>query len=113
MTDRKSISPMRRLRIWEQNDGRCHLCERKIQSGELWDVSHDRPLALLGEDGGDNLKVAHRDCHKGQTVEDMARVTKAKRQALKHHGLGKSRNPMPGSRGTRFKKHLDGRVTLR
>ncbi len=78
---------MRRLKIFEANGGRCHCCERMIRAGEKWDVSHDRPLALLGADGGDNLKVAHRACHKDQTAVDMAQITKAKRQALKHRGI--------------------------
>lgn len=87
MTERRSISPMRRLKIFEANGGRCHLCERTIRAGEPWDVSHDRPLALLGADDGDNLKVAHRTCHKVRTGEDMAQITKAKRQKLKSLGI--------------------------
>lgn len=53
MTARRKISDMQRERIFLANGGVCHLCERKIRVGEPWDVSHDRPLALLGEDGGD------------------------------------------------------------
>lgn len=107
MTSRRTISPMRRLAIFERNGGRCHLCSRLIRAGEKWDVSHDRPLALLGDDDGDNLKVAHRDCHAVQTVDDRAQITKAKRQALKHVGIrppSKWRKPMPGSKASGWKK---------
>lgn len=90
MTARRKISDGQRERIFLDNGGICHLCERKIRAGEKWDVSHDRPLALLGEDGGDNLKVAHRDCHKVQTREqDIPRIAKAKRQSRKHNGIKK------------------------
>jgi 5-methylcytosine-specific restriction endonuclease McrA len=100
MTERRSISPMRRLKIFEANGGRCHCCERLIRAGEKWDVSHDRPLALLGADDGDNIKVAHRACHKVQTETDMVQITKAKRQALKHRGIKRptSFNRPPGFR---------------
>lgn len=97
---RRKISDMQRERIFLANGGVCHLCERKIRVGELWDVSHDRPLALLGEDGGDNLKVAHRTCHKVHTAtEDAPRIAKARRQSRKHIGIKKRSRwskPPPG-----------------
>lgn len=95
MTARRSLSTMQRERIFLENGGICHLCERKIRAGEPWDVSHDRPLALLGEDGGKNLKVAHRTCHKVQTQEeDAPRIVKARRQSAKHLGI-KKRSTFP------------------
>ena len=104
---------MARLKIFEANKGRCHLCSRLIRAGETWDVSHDRPIGLLGEDGGDNLKVAHADCHDVQTREiDVPAIARAKRRKAKHLGI-RSASKMPGSRGTKFKKHMDGRVTIR
>lgn len=100
MTARRKISDMQRERIFLANGGVCHLCERKVRVGEPWDVSHDRPLALLGEDGGDNLKVAHRACHRVHTAtEDAPRIAKAKRQSRKHIGIKKHsgfRKPPPG-----------------
>jgi 5-methylcytosine-specific restriction enzyme A len=113
VTSRRSLSPLQRERIFLANGGVCHLCGRKIRAGEPWDVSHDRPLALLGEDGGDNLKVAHRACHAIQTREqDAPRIAKAKRQSAKHLGIRKA-SRMAGSRDSRFKKHIDGRVSIR
>ena len=100
MTARRKISDMQRERIFLANGGVCHLWERKVRVGEPWDVSHDRPLALLGEDGGDNLKVAHRACHRVHTAtEDAPRIAKAKRQSRKHLGIKKHsgfRKPPPG-----------------
>lgn len=114
MTARRKISDMRRERIFLANGGVCHLCERKIRVGEPWDVSHDRPLALLGEDGGDNLKVAHRTCHKVHTATvDQPRIAKAKRQSRKI-ALGlKKPSRMPGSRNSRWKAKIGGGWELR
>jgi 5-methylcytosine-specific restriction protein A len=109
MTPRRKISDMQRERIFLARGGVCHLCERKIRVGENWDVSHDRPLALLGEDGGDNLKVAHQTCHKVHTAtEDMPRIAKAKRQARKHLGIRK-----PPAFRSKWKKKISGEVVLR
>ena len=109
MTSRRKISTMQRERIFLANAGVCHLCERKVRVGEPWDVSHDRPLALLGEDGGENLKVAHRTCHAVQTAtEDAPRLAKAKRQSAKHLGI---RNP-PAFR-SKWKRKVNGETVLR
>lgn len=92
MVKRRSLSSMERLRIFEEWDGRCHLCEQKIQAGEAWDVSHDRPLALLGADDNTNRKPAHRKCHAVQTAEkDLPAIAKAKRMKAKHIGAKKAR----------------------
>ena len=113
MTARRKISDMQRERIFLANGGVCHLCERKIRVGEPWDVSHDRPLALLGEDGGDNLKVAHRACHKVHTAtEDVPRIAKARRQSAKHIGI-KKRSTFACARTGKWKAKIGGGVELR
>jgi 5-methylcytosine-specific restriction enzyme A len=87
MAKRASLSPMKRLKIFELHGGRCTFCEQPIQPGEPWEVSHDRPLELLGADDDTNRKPAHKTCHAVQTrTEDMPRIVKAKRQAAKHVG---------------------------
>lgn len=106
---RRSLSPMARLKIFENNKGVCHLCERKIQPGEKWDVSHDRPLGLLGEDGGDNLKVAHEDCHDVQTREiDVPAIARAKRRKAKHIGIKKA-STWP----KKYRRKVSGETVLR
>jgi len=112
-TKRQPLTPAKRERVFLQNGGVCHLCERKIRAGEPWDVSHDRPLALLGEDGGDNLKVAHRTCHQVHTAtEDAPRIAKARRQSIKHLGINK-RSSFACSRNGPFKAKIGGGVVRR
>lgn len=85
---RRRLSTRERARIFAAHGGRCHLCGGVIQAGEGWDVSHDRPLALLGEDGGDNLKPAHRKCHRAHTAAvDIPTIAKAKRVEARHLGF--------------------------
>ncbi len=86
-TRRKSMSPSRRLRIWEAHSGRCCLCGQKIDgSREKWIVEHIRALGLAGEDTDDNCAPAHETCRRVKDKEDMAMIAKAK--AMKRHHLG-------------------------
>ena len=99
MTARRKISPMQRLKVFEAAGGRCHLCDRRIQVGQPWDVEHVRPLALLGDDDQSNMRPAHKDCHATKTKADAASWSKAKRCAAKHNGIRKPstwRKPPPG-----------------
>lgn len=100
MAKRRSLSPRERLAIFERNGGICHLCSRQIVAGETWDISHDRPLELLGEDSGANLKVAHRACHRAHTAqEDLPRIAKAKAQKRAALGIKNENRQKLQSRG--------------
>jgi 5-methylcytosine-specific restriction protein A len=113
MTKRQSLSPMKRLAVFEAASGRCHLCGRRIQAGELWEVEHIRAIGLLGEDAESNMAPAHKACHAPKTADDVARISKAKRVKSKHVDRRQSRTPMPGSRQSKWKKKMNGEVVLR
>lgn len=108
---RRSISTRERVDIFTRNGGLCHLCGLRIDAGQEWDVSHDRPLELGGEDGGDNLKPAHRRCHRVHTAkEDVPRIAKAKRQQARHLGIKRTSRPLPGSKASGIRKRMNGEV---
>jgi 5-methylcytosine-specific restriction protein A len=114
VTNRQSFSPMRKLRIFEAASGICHLCGLRIQAGDKWEVEHRRALALLGTNDDANLAPVHVDCHAEKTKDDVARNAKAKRAKAKHLGIKRrSSRPIPGSKGTRFRKKISGEVVLR
>lgn len=95
---RRRISRTERAAIFLAADGVCHICGAKIDGGrEAWDVEHVIPLAMGGEDGGDNLKPAHVKCHKPKTAEDAGKLAKAERLRLRHV-LGVRKPPHPGFR---------------
>lgn len=102
---RPSMSKARRVRIFVKEDGRCYLCGDKVKIGQLFEVEHVIPWALSFDDTDDNLRIAHTVCHKTmKTVDDVARIAKAKRQGgekgqayrreKRGHGLIQSR-PFP------------------
>jgi 5-methylcytosine-specific restriction endonuclease McrA len=87
MSARRRISTKERTAIFMRHHGVCHMCGLKIEPGQEWDVSHEIPLELGGEDGGENTKPAHRKCHRDHTAKhDAPRIAKAKRQSARHIG---------------------------
>lgn len=51
-----------RLRLWQQFEGRCHLCGDPVSLGEFH-VEHVVPLSRGGEDRWSNLNIAHSSCN--------------------------------------------------
>lgn len=99
---RRTISRTERVRIFETAGGICHICGQPIDGvRERWDVEHVIPLALGGDDHGENLRPAHVACHAGKTPEDVRQIAKAKRVAAKHMGARpKTRMPYRRFDGT-------------
>ena len=111
-TPRKPLSPTQRLKLFEAHRGICALCSRPIR-GEPWRDEHLRALGLGGGNEVENRAPVHIACAEAKDSDDLPRIAKAKRQKMAHLGIKKSSRPIPGSRASGFKKHLDGRVTRR
>ena len=90
MTARKRLSPTARVKNFHENKGICCLCGGKIDGArEKWICEHITALGLLGEDGGDNIKPAHKRCADAKTFGpegDLAMIAKAKRREARHIG---------------------------
>ena len=116
-TKRKNITPRLRLKIWEAHKGICVLCSAKIDGvRERWVAEHVIPLSLGGEDAESNMGPAHEACAIKKTfgrTGDIAKAAKAKRVKSKHLGIKKSKNPLPGGKGSKLKKKMDGSVVPR
>jgi len=111
---RKHLSTTKRVKIFEKEGGKCHLCGLRILVGEAWDVSHEIPLANGGADDDTNWRVAHRTCHRKHTsTVDAPSIAKTKAIHAKHIGAKVSRSPMPGGRNSKWKKKIGGGVVLR
>ena len=116
-TKRKNMTPRMRLKVWEAHKGTCALCGGKIDGvRERWIVEHMRALELGGEDTEANMAPVHEGCAIAKTngpQGDHARAAKAKRVKSKHLGIKKSKNPLPGSKGSKWKRKMDGSVVER
>lgn len=112
--NRRSWTAKRKLAVFEAHGGCCHICGGKIQVGEPWDLEHQIPLALGGDDDESNVAPAHVKCHRAKTTQDAARIAKANRVRAKHMGAKPTpKRVMPGSRASKWKKKLNGQVVRR
>ena len=116
-TKRKNMTPRLRLKVWEAHKGMCAICGGKIDGvRERWILEHMRPLALGGADDESNMAPVHEGCALAKTFGksgDIAKAAKAKRVKTKHLGIKKSKNPLPGGKGSKWKKKIDGSLVRR
>lgn len=112
-TARGHMSTTRRIRIFEAGGGLCHLCDRRIQAGEKWEVEHVIPLALGGADGESNMRPAHVKCHAIKTKADNAAWSKSKRMKAKHVGAARKRSSFPCGKDSPWRKKINGTVERR
>jgi 5-methylcytosine-specific restriction endonuclease McrA len=113
-TERRKLTPHRRLQVWERMGGVCVLCERKIDGvRERWIAEHIRALELGGEDDLSNMGPAHESCAVAKTRNDHCRAAHAKRQKIRHIGANSPKWPLPFGRASRWKRTLSGKIVPR
>lgn len=113
-TDDARIPPRVKLRIWEREGGRCWLTGRKICPGDAYDFDHKVALCNGGEHRESNLAPALRYAHRAKTAEDVKRRAKVDLVRKIHLGIKpQSRNPLPGSKASGWKRRMDGSVVRR
>jgi len=111
---RRQRTPLQRAAIFQAHDGICHICGEKIDgTREKWELEHIVSYELTQDDSDENLAPSHVTCHKVKTRKDKAVIAKAKRVQAKHLGAHRSKNPLPGGRGSKFKKKVGGGTVLR
>lgn len=107
------VPPRVRLRIFDAHNGICHISGIKILGGQPWELEHIKALANGGEHRESNMAPALKDKHKAKTADDVAEKSAVATKRKKHLGIAKSRHPMPGGKGSRFKRKMDGTVVPR
>lgn len=112
-TDDTPAPPRVRLRVFEAHGGECHLTGRKIMPGDEWDLDHVVALVNGGENREANLAPALRSEHRKKTAQDVAQKAKDRRVRSKHLGIYKPKQTLPGSKGGKWKRKIDGTVVPR
>lgn len=102
-----------RIRVFERHNGICHISGRKIRPGDKWEIDHVIALVNGGENRETNLAPALADAHRAKTAQDVAQKAKDRRVRAKHLGIHKPRQTLPGSRGGKWKRKVDGTVVPR
>lgn len=105
---RPTFSTKDRARIFTLYGGICHLCEGRIDATrEKFDIDHVTEWFLTRDNSDENLRPAHKACHKTKSAERLTVLAKVKRQEAKHHGFKEKKPWSP------FRKRMDGRVERR
>ena len=92
----------------------CEKCGVVLVAGNV-NYDHDIAAGLGGRSDLENCRVlCIKICHAKKThTEDNPIMQKADRVLKKTYSISTSRNPMPGSRASRWKKKMDGSVVKR
>src|SRR3954447_17816375 len=104
---RKEFSTKTKALAFLRANMRCEECHFKLSPGK-YHYDHRTPDGLTGDNGADNCAVLCLGCHREKTKRDVGRIAKARRMQAKHIGAKQSRNPLPGSKHSAWKRKLDG-----
>jgi 5-methylcytosine-specific restriction protein A len=110
-TDNTPVPERALERLWKACGKRCQGCGLDL-SDQAWDVDH--VIALVnwvptaekphGNREGNLQVLGVKCCHRAKTKEDMKIKWQTSRKVRHHAGIKRSRNPVPGSKNTRFKR---------
>jgi 5-methylcytosine-specific restriction endonuclease McrA len=101
-----------KLAAWKRCEGNCEQCGQKILGRGQYD--HDKPDGLGGEPTLENCRVLCSPCHRDKTHEiDRPIMAKADAQMKAAAGIKTTRNPIPGSKASGWKRKLNGEVERR
>jgi 5-methylcytosine-specific restriction protein A len=97
----------------QRANGKCEVpgCGASLSLNK-YHYDHIIPDQMGGDASLDNCQVACFACHKEKTRKDVADIAKAKRIERRHLGIRRE-SRMPGARGSRLKKKMDGTVVER
>ena len=109
MVRRTPLNQRQRELLWTRQAGLCSVCRDPLEPGRFED---DHAIALI--DGGTNdlanRRLLHGRCHSEKSAQEHVANSHVKRI---RYGRTKKSAPMPGSRKSKIKKHMDGSVSFR
>lgn len=94
--DDAKVPPRVRARIFDRENGTCHISGRKIAAGEAWQLEHKISLILGGQHRETNLFPALVEPHKAKTAAEMKVKAKIAAVHKKHIGITKPTQKLRG-----------------
>jgi 5-methylcytosine-specific restriction endonuclease McrA len=91
----------------------CPICSTPIYDGQGVDYDHRVALADGGENRETNFNAVHRRCHRHKTAKEALARAEARGSQKRAYGIKRSRNPIPGSRASKWKRRMDGTTERR
>lgn len=114
-TDDTPAPPRVKARIVLAQGGICACgCGVKLgAAGERIEFDHEVALINGGENRETNLRALRRPCHTPKTKADVAEKAKVARVRNKNLGLHRPKSTLPGSKGSKWKRRIDGTTVRR
>ena len=111
---RREFTKAIKLAAFQRANGKCENCTARLMPGRF-EYDHRLADTFGGEPTLENCEVLCTNCHDAKTHKsDIPAVAKSNRVRAKHIGAKvKTRNPIPGSKASKWKQKLDGTVVLR
>lgn len=110
---RKEFPTRIKVAAYERAGGLCEACGASLR-GKRVEYDHRIPDALGGAPTAENCVCLCSACHREKTsTKDIPVIAKTKRIRAKAIGAKKPRNPIPGSKDSKWKRKLDGTVVPR
>jgi 5-methylcytosine-specific restriction endonuclease McrA len=115
--DRKPLTRKQIAELFLRQQGRCPICTMRLETKGHEPVEfideHMDPLWRGGSNELNNRALVCKPCANAKTVKETSERAKGYRVRDRFIGAKKPRNPMPGSRNSKWKKRMDGTVVLR
>jgi hypothetical protein len=115
--DRNRLTKKQIVALFMEQDGKCCLCSQELKTkGHLpidFIDEHINPLWRGGSNELQNRGLACKPCAGEKTSTEATARAKGKRVTERFIGVKKPKNPMPGSRNSRWKRRMDGTVEER
>lgn len=94
MTQRKPLTRLQRVKLFDDHHGVCCICHFKINAalGDKFIIEHIKPLWLGGEDNERNMGPAHEHCARDKTSAEAPVKAKSDRVRANHLGVRKPRS---------------------
>ena len=105
--------PRVKIRLLDKSQSRCVCCGRHIGPALPPRFDHIVPLKDGGENREGNLQVLCVQCHALKTKGEAKDRAMVHRKISAHYGIKQSKNPMPGSKASPWKRRMDGTVVRR
>lgn len=110
-TDDTAIPPRVKDRVFIAQNGKCANCNRKLAvCGEPVEFDHVVALINGGSNREANVQALCAMCHRNKTREDVAEKAVTYRKRSKHLGFKARKNLIPGSKGSGYRRKMDGTV---
>jgi len=109
-TDDDPIPPRVKLRVFEKAGKQCSLCGILLVGRMLPEFDHRVALINGGKNRESNIVCVCSGCHRNKTKKDVREKSVIYNKRIKRLKLKNRRRLIPGSKGSGYRKKLDGTV---